>query len=225
MKTRIPICLLIITLLVFLYKSCPYRFSCDGVENINLGKIDFSSDLRNSNFERNQYKIIFKNDDKELVFKRGGYDEKTIHYNAYKICQKIHIEPIYKKYAYYEYEDLKGLFSADSARLEIRPRINEHSKNSRIESLSINFSFYGVGHAYGSVPFYNINEERAYIFPHEIFKHHDQIELGEDIEFKDIWVFKQQNLGIYYSKKSGVVALEVNGKILLRNRVISEVSI
>jgi len=242
MKTQLAIYLLVLIFIALAYKSCVYRINCEGVENRNLGKIDYSIDLKNSYTERHESKLVFENGDKKLILTGGGFNGKTRQYRAYDICKELDIKPN-TKYAYYEYEDWSTKFKALGADLKISPGIRKF-ENKWVESISISFAFYDLSRIadetqafeirmYGVVPFYYVEENmkddteekkmhiqknKEYINPNpnRLFKYYDHIQLNDEVEFTDIWIFKQQKNGIYYSKKSGIVAFEAFEEIYLR---------
>lgn len=224
MKAKLLIFLLIIVLLSCAYKISPYKFSCHNVESKMLGTIDFNTDIKNAHIESHQDTITFANNEDELAFRkiesRHPADIEPMRYRAYTICKKIIKDksPV-TKYAYYEYENIVNMFVTEGGQLIIQPQILNGGKD-KLESLYINFSIHSIGYLKAFVPFYTIDENKVNDSHLNWCTHHDYIELGNDIKFEDVWVYKQSfqkgELAVYYSKPSGIVALGVNEKIYIR---------
>lgn len=208
--------ILIFGLTIFIgLSSCFQKINCDISKEKKLGNIEYSNQFKQFNIEASGNTISFSNGIEELIFiKNNSLEKRPQRLNDYKICESINIKPI-SAYAYYEYENLETVFQMDSAILVLSPEI-EKLGNKRGESLYLNFSKEGVGTVKARVPISNIDTTITYQPFGELFKFNERITLG-DQNFEDIWSFKSANLGIYYSKKSGVIALETNGNFFLRN--------
>ena len=194
--------------------GCIRKVNCDSTKSKKLGTIEYSDKFKEFNIEDTKNTISFKSDSEELVFTRNTETtQNPKRYLDYKICESIDIKPS-TAYAYYEYENLEGIFQTDSAILVITPDISKDI-NDREESLYLNFSKDGSIGVKARVPISNIDTTRTYQPFGELFKYHESINLG-DKELEKVWSFKKEGTGIYYSKQLGIIALEANGKFYFR---------
>ena len=195
--------------------SCFQRVNCDSSDDKNLGNIDYSNQFKQFNIEKSNNTISFSNSTEELTFTRKNNPElRPRRLNDTKICESIDVKS-YTAYAYYEYENLESTFSMDTAILVLTPEI-EKIGDKRGESLYINFSKEGAGTVKARVPISNIDTTKTYQPFGELFKFQASIQIGNQT-FENIWSFRKDNMGIYYSKSSGVIALETNAKFYFRN--------
>lgn len=214
MKLKCTTLFLAVTIISCL-TSCFKKINCDISNEKKLGNIEYSNQFKKFNLESSTNTISFRNGTEELIFTKNNSLEKyPRRLNEYKVCESINIKP-FTAYAYYEYENLEIFFQMDSAVLVLTPEI-EKLGNKRGESLYINFSKEGVGTVKARVPISNIDPNITYQPFGELFKFNDRITLGNQT-FEDIWSFKKGTTGIYYSKKTGVIALEAKGKFYIRN--------
>jgi len=197
------------------FSSCFQRINCDISKDKKLGNIKYSNEFKQYSIEGVGNKISFNHSSETFIFTRNiNPDKRPRRLNDYKVCESINIKP-YTAYAYYEYENLETVFQMDSAILVLTPEI-EKLGNKRGESLYINFSKEGVGTLKGRVPISNIDTTVTYQPFGELFKFNDRITIGNQ-DFENIWSFTKENIGIYYSKNLGIIALEANGKFYISN--------
>jgi len=195
--------------------SCLRRPNCDISNEKKLGEINYSNQFKQFNIEGSTNTISFSNATETLAFTRkNDADQRPRRLNDYKVCESINIKP-YIAYAYFEYENLESVFLMDSAILVITPEI-EKIGDKRGESLYLNFSKEGAGTVKARVPIKNIDTTKTYQPFGELFKLNSSITLANQT-FENIWSFKKENMGMYYSKSLGVVALEANGEFYFRN--------
>lgn len=200
--------------IIGLSTSCFRRPHCDISNEKKLGNIEYSDQFYQFNIENSNNTLSFSNASGELVFIRKNNPEKRPQrLNDYKVCESINIKP-YTAFAYFEYENLESVFGMDSAILVITPEI-EKIGDKRGESLYLNFSKEGAGTVKARVPISNIDTTKTYQPFGELFKFHASNTLGNQT-FENIWSFRKDNMGIYYSKDSGIVALEANGEFYFR---------
>lgn len=209
------IVLLILIATVGSLTSCFQKVNCDISSDKNLGNIDYSNEFKQFNIEARANTISFSNSMEEFIFtKNNNLEKRPRRLNDYKVCESINIKP-YVAYAYYEYENLETVFQMDSAVLVLTPEI-EKLGNKRGESLYINFSKEGAGTLKARVPISNIDTSITYEPFGELFKYNNRITIGNQ-NFENIWSFTKENMGIYYSKNLGIIALKANGKFYIRS--------
>ena len=195
--------------------SCFHRVNCDSSNDKKLGNIEYSNQFKQFNIEKFNNTISFSNTSEQFTFTRKNNPElRPRRLNDSKVCESINIKP-YTAFAYYEYDNLESTFLMDSAVLVLTPEI-EKLGNKRGESLYINFGKEGAGTVKARVPISNIDTTKTYQPFGELFKFQNRIQIGNQ-EFENIWSFRKDNMGIYYSKNLGIVALEANGKFYFRN--------
>lgn len=214
MKIKFLILILAISILGF--TSCIRQSNCDNSREKNLGRIDYSNEFQEFEIEIVPKKITFSNSTDELVFtKNENPNPPPRRLNEYIVCESINIKP-YTAYAFHEYDNLENVFLEDSSVLVLNPEI-EKIGDQRGESLYINFGQEGVGNIKGRVPINNIDTTITYQPFGELFKFRENINIGNQ-PFEKIWFFRKGNMGMYYSKENGVVALEAGGEFYYRNQ-------
>ena len=214
MKINSTLLILAISI-IGLSTSCFRRPSCDSSDEKKLGTIQYSATFNQFNIEKSNNTISFSSPTKELAFTRNtDIEKRPQRLNDYKVCESINIKP-YSAYAYFEYENLESVFMRDFAILVITPEI-EKIGDKRGESLYINFGKEGIGTIKARVPISNIDTTITYQPFGELFKFNPSINIGNQT-FENIWSFRKENMGMYYSKSLGVVALEADGEFYFRN--------
>lgn len=195
--------------------SCLQKINCDSSKEKYLGRIEYTQQFKQFNTEQTAKRISFSSTEDELVFtKDQNSPQRPRRLNDYKICESINIKP-YMAYAYYEYDNLESVFLADSTILVLSPEI-EKLGDKRGESLYINFSKEGAGTIKARIPITNIDTTITYQPFGELFTFQERIPIG-DRPYQNIWFFKKENMGMYYNKEVGVIALEANGVFYYRN--------
>lgn len=195
--------------------SCLRHPNCDSSKEKYLGRIDYTFQLKQFNMENTNNSITFSNAQEELVFtKNNNIAQEPRRLNDYKVCESLNIKP-YMAYAYYEYDNLESVYMVDGGILVTSPEI-EKLGDKRGESFYINFGKEGVGNIKARIPITNIDTTITYQPFGELFTFQKRMTIG-DKPFEDIWFFRKENMGMYYSKEVGVVALEANGVFYYRN--------
>lgn len=209
-----PLFILLLSILI-ISTSCFRRPNCDSTKEKNLGRIDYTQQFKQFNMEGTNNSITFSNAEEKLVFtKNKNSTQEPRRLNDYKICESINIKP-YTAYAYYQYDNLESVFLVDSAILVLSPEI-EKAGDKRGESLYINFGKEGAGTIKARIPITNIDTTITYQPFGELFTFQERLTIG-DRPYGDIWFFRKEKMGIYYSKEVGVMALEANGVFYYRN--------
>jgi hypothetical protein len=208
-----PMIFLLISSLAF--SSCVNRFKCDASNQVRLGEIDYSATFKEWEIEVASDLMKFTSSNETISLKKREANELPFkRLNEYLVCKSINIKP-YRAYAYYEYKNLSSHFASDEMSVVIEPDISKE-EGKRAESIYLTFYKAGASNSIKArVPVTNLDLDK----PREpfgvLFTFHDSIML-EDRNYTDVWMYKEENMAIYYNKENGIVALESDQTIFHR---------
>ena len=196
--------------------SCINKFKCDASNQVRLGEIDYSDAFKEWETEQSYDIMKFTASNNNITLKRNE-DTNAGTYrrlNEYLVCRSINIKP-YSAYAYYEYKDLSSHFISDNMSVVIEPDISKED-GKRAESIYLTFYKTGVSNSIKArVPVTNLDLDKPGEPFGVLFTFHDSIRL-EDRHYTNVWMYKEENMAIYYHKNQGVVALESDQTIFHR---------
>lgn len=208
-----PLIIYPVLLLLLVVQSCSPKTFCNEDSEENLGKKEFSAEFKSYNIEEGVNSMVFTNDQETLEIGSTQTEFFNNRVNDHEICRSFDIKP-YIAYAYYTFDKLSKFYQGDELLLTIEPVFHQYNGD-YFERIYLNLS-YGISttiKGYVRVsPDDNVVHSNDSIQPFAVEKNYEL----DGKTFDQLWIYEDGEIGIYYNKDKGIVAIKREGKIYFR---------